>query len=354
MSENKKNDLIDFVIMWVDGNDPDWIREKSNYKVSDNADGTIYRYRDWGLLKYWFRGVEKFAPWVNKVYFVTWGHIPAWLNTNNEKLVIVNHKDYIPEKYLPTFSANTIENNLHRIKGLSDRFVLFNDDMYLISNVSENDFFWGNIPMDTIGLNVHCPQKSLISQYFCINDTSIINEHFDFKKSLRNNILKWLSLKNGKALLRTLVLMNCPRYPGFWQHHLPSAYCKNTFETVWALEPEILQNTCEHKFRETSDVNQWLFREWQIADGNIRIRNSKFGESFYIDRDGIDILRDKIISYIIKQKGKVIAINDGPMEQSVFDDFTEKLNKAFQKILPEKSMFEKEEENENQKIKRRM
>lgn len=63
---------IDFVVMWVDGNDPEWQKEKQKFSVDDNADGSIYRYRDFGLLKYWFRGVEKFAPWVNNVYFVSW------------------------------------------------------------------------------------------------------------------------------------------------------------------------------------------------------------------------------------------------------------------------------------------
>ncbi|MBQ6357217.1 MAG: capsule biosynthesis protein CapK, partial [Solobacterium sp.] len=38
------------------------------------------RFKDWGLFKYWFRGVEKFAPWVNKIYFITWGHVPTWLD----------------------------------------------------------------------------------------------------------------------------------------------------------------------------------------------------------------------------------------------------------------------------------
>ena len=33
-------------------------------------------YRDWGTFKYWFRGVEKFAPWINKVYLVTDDQIP--------------------------------------------------------------------------------------------------------------------------------------------------------------------------------------------------------------------------------------------------------------------------------------
>ena len=52
--ENKE-EQIDFVVMWVDGNDPDWRKEKAKYEVNNNADGSIYRYRDWDLLQYWFR-----------------------------------------------------------------------------------------------------------------------------------------------------------------------------------------------------------------------------------------------------------------------------------------------------------
>ena len=199
---------IDFVIMWVDGNDPLWQKEKAKYDTNSNADGTIYRYRDWDLLQYWFRGVEKYAPWVNKIHFVTWGHIPTWLNTQNPKLNIVNHKDFIPEEYLPTFSANSIELNLHRIDGLAENFVLFNDDVYLIDDVSEKDFFINNIPRDMAALNVHCPKKSLISQYFCINDVNIINEHFNFKESLKRYNRKWMDLRNGKALFSCIHYKN--------------------------------------------------------------------------------------------------------------------------------------------------
>lgn len=336
-----KNVKIDFVVMWVDGNDPKWIEEKNKYNPNVNADGTIYRYRDFGLLKYWFRGVENFAPWVNKIYFVTWGHVPEWLNKENPKLKIVNHKDFIPEKYLPTFSANTIENNIFRIKGLSEHFVLFNDDVYLINRSYPDDFFKNGIPMDTVALNVHCPKKSLISQYFAINDTCIINEHFDFKKSFKLNRRKWLSFKNGKMIMRTLVLKNCPRFPGFWQHHLASSICKSTMEKIWDEEFDIMDKTCMHKFRETTDVNQWLFKEWQIASGNFNVRNIKFGQSFFIDRDGIDKLHNKIIKYIVKQKGKTISINDGMMTENEFNTLVKDLTNAFEKILPEKSGFEK-------------
>ena len=76
---------IDFVIPWVDGNDPKWKTEKDKYSPSKADDSnSANRYRDWGLLPYWFRAAEKFTPWVNKIYFVTWGHIPAFLNAEHD------------------------------------------------------------------------------------------------------------------------------------------------------------------------------------------------------------------------------------------------------------------------------
>ena len=65
-------DKIDFVVTWVDGNDPEWLQERAQYMPMRLDTGNAKnRFRDWGLMKYWFRGVEKFAPWVNHVYFVT-------------------------------------------------------------------------------------------------------------------------------------------------------------------------------------------------------------------------------------------------------------------------------------------
>ena len=338
MKEDNKD--IDFVIMWVDGNDSEWQNEKKKYDVNTNADGSLYRYRDWDLLQFWFRGVQKFAPWVRKIHFVTWGHIPKWLDINNPKLNIVKHTDFIPKEYLPTFSSHTIENNLYRINDLSENFVYFNDDFYLIKNVKKSDFFKDSIPKDNAILNVHCPKKSLNSQYFCINDVNIINEYFDIHKSIKQNFFKWFNLKNGLLQFRTLVLYPSPRFPGFWQSHIAQSYNKSTFKEIWDKEFEILDNTCKHKFRETTDVNQWLFKEWQIASGNFYPRRIKFGKSFYIDRDGIETLRYKIINTIRKQKVNIVAINDGPMSQEEYKLLIAQLKQAFSSILPEKSSFE--------------
>ncbi len=332
---------IDFVITWVDGNDPEWQKEKKKYDGKSNVDGTIYRYRDWNLLKYWFRGVETFAPWVNHIYFITWGHLPDFLDPTHPKLKIINHEEFIPKEYLPTFNSNVIELNINRIKELSENFVLFNDDFFLINKTTEEDFFFHNIPVDSAALNVHCPKKSLIAQNICLNDAAIINEYFDFKESIRKNRRKWLSLKNGKELFRTLVLWNCPRFPGFYQHHLSISYNKKTFDHVWGLEKDSLMETCTHKFREASDISHWVFREWQLAEGNFINRSHKFGKSFFIDRDGITNTKEEILNYIIKQKGKMIAINDGEMTEEEFEALLKDIDRAFSTILPNRSSFEK-------------
>ena len=144
---------IDFVIPWVDGNDPEWRKRKNEYLGTAEDDDREERYRDWGLLPYWFRGVEKYAPWVRKIFFVCDQEPPKWLNTEHPKLKIVRHEDYLPEEYRPAFSSSPIELNLHRIDGLGERFVYFNDDTFLIREVKEDFFFKNGIPCDCALLN---------------------------------------------------------------------------------------------------------------------------------------------------------------------------------------------------------
>lgn len=126
---------IDFVLPWVDGANPAWKALYDLYSSQEEKDFNKYgeRFRDYNLLRFWFRGVEKNAPWVRKIHFITCGHYPPWLDLNHPKIHFVKHSDYIPSRYLPTFSSHVIENNVHRIDGLADHFVLFNDDIYLVA-----------------------------------------------------------------------------------------------------------------------------------------------------------------------------------------------------------------------------
>ena len=94
--------MIDFVITWVDGSDPAWQKKRSQFRPGEAEDAGTIRYRDWGLLRYWFRAVENFAPWVRRVYLVTDNQCPPWLNRAHPTLVLADHRDFIPEKYLLT------------------------------------------------------------------------------------------------------------------------------------------------------------------------------------------------------------------------------------------------------------
>ena len=149
----KQNNPIDFVIAWVDGSDTEWQKEKARFETgSTSGDRREIRFRDWDNLRYWFRAVEMYAPWVNRIHFVTWGHFPKWLNTEHPKLHIVKHEDFIPSEFLPTFNSHTIEWNFHRILGLSERFVYFNDDMFLLNQIRPENFFIGEKPVDMLAL----------------------------------------------------------------------------------------------------------------------------------------------------------------------------------------------------------
>ncbi len=336
----KNGGEIDFVIIWVDGSDPEWLAEKAKYAPPADTDNRPERYRDWGLLPYWFRGVEKFAPWVRKIHFVTWGHIPKWLNTAHPKLNIVRHEDYIPEKYLPTFSSHTIELNLHRIEGLSENFVYFNDDMFLTAPVSQETFFKNGLPCDSGVLNVHCYSPDLPIQMIAINDTGVINRHFKIKETIKAAPMKWLDPLYGKMLIRTIPLMFCPRFPGFYQHHLPSSLKRSTLETVWSAEPDILDRTCTNKFRSMYDVNQWVFREWQLANNGFCPRSLKTGKCFFPDRDGMGEF-ERAAALIAKGKKKLVCINDCPLTEEEFMTCSQILRDGFERSLPEKSEFEK-------------
>ena len=91
-----------FLILWfinVSAIVESWLNKYLQIK----GDSRENRFRDCDNLQYVFRGIEKYVPWANKIYFITWGHVPGWLNTDNDKIVIVKHEDFIPKEYLPTF-----------------------------------------------------------------------------------------------------------------------------------------------------------------------------------------------------------------------------------------------------------
>lgn len=332
----KKKDLIDFVVLWVDGSDINWLKEKQIYDKSiEDAASCASRFRDWDNMQYWFRGIEKYTPWVHRVFFVTWGHTPSWLKTDHPKLRIVNHREFIPEEYLPTFNSNTIELNLHRIPDLSEHFVLFNDDMFMIRKTAPEDFFRNGIPCDEFVMNAIVPHSNMpIIGHTSVNNVGIINKYFSKRQVTKQMFRKIYNTKYGIGMLRNALLSSWGEFTGFYNTHIPQAHLKSTFELLWEKEYEKLHATCLNRFREYNDLNHWLMRYWNMCSGNFVPRASSFGKLFNVSDDN-----RRITAYITGQKGKTLCINDVSTAFD-FEHAKQEINTAFAQILPEKSSFE--------------
>lgn len=100
------------------------------------------RFEDNEELRYSLRSLEKHAPWIRKIFLVTNGQIPYWLNLDHPRLTIITHQEIFTNmSHLPTFSSPAIESHIHRIPGLSEHFLYLNDDVMLGSEVWPEDFY---------------------------------------------------------------------------------------------------------------------------------------------------------------------------------------------------------------------
>ena len=133
---------IDLVIPWV-CEDENLQKERAKYSSDDTDKQALFkvRFKDNGELRYLLRSVETNAGFINKIFLVTNGQIPQWLNLNHPKINLVNHKDIFPSDALPTFNTLAIEACIPNIPNLSDRFLYTNDDMFFANKVTENFFF---------------------------------------------------------------------------------------------------------------------------------------------------------------------------------------------------------------------
>lgn len=327
---------IDFVVTWVNMDDPEWQNEFSKY--SGNKDNTKNgvskaRFRDYGFLKYWFRGVEKFAPWVRKIHFVTSGQKPDWLDENNPKIHLVSHKDFIPAEFLPTYNSVVIERYMYRIPGLAEHFVYFNDDFFIINNINPERFFRNGLPCD-IAVFTYNPSWS--QWYVRIkNNIRLINRHFDKKEVMKRWHDKWFYKSYGSRARWNYLLRFYNKFITLRVPHNAQPYLKSTFEEVWAEEGEELTRTSVNRFRALDDYTPELFRIWQICKGNFEPYNTYSDTKMF----PLMVKSKKAVKAIYEQAYSLICLNDNVHIRN-YDIVMQNLHDAFQSILPEKSSFE--------------
>lgn len=334
MSRVTENEGIDIVVPWVDGSDPAWLAERD--KIAGPQEQKAYLYRDWGLMRYWFRGVERNAPWVRKIHFITWGHLPPWLDTEHPKLHIVRHEDYMPERFRPTFSSNPLELNIHRIDGLAEHFIHTNDDVYFLAPLTPEEYFRNGLPCDCLSVEPMTEKCTGAFGHSLWNVMCVINRHFVPAVCAARNPEGWYSAQYTETV-RQNNLEGCrwENFSGFGFNHSANAYLKSTIEEVWQEERYLLEASCLNRFRSLTDVMIWLMRYWQLAKG-------RFTPFMQQGRRALEcgapqsMLRDVILS----PETRVLCVNEGG------DDFDFPVRAAyiralFERRLPEMCSFEK-------------
>ena len=136
---------IDAVITWVDGSDQEYKKKIEKHLTTS----TNYKkqYLQANEIEYCVKSILKFAPFIRKIFIVTDNQKPSFSSLENliasNKVKVVDHKEIFKgyEKYLPTFNIRSIDAVLHRIEDLSEMFVYFNDDVFLVDKICEEDWF---------------------------------------------------------------------------------------------------------------------------------------------------------------------------------------------------------------------
>lgn len=137
---------IDVVYTWVDDRDPAWRELRGRYRPDEvlPSGASDERFEDRDELRFSLRSLHLYAPFVRNVFLVTAGQRPDWLDRSDPRLTVVDHEDIFPDPgVLPVFNSHAIEACLHRIPGLGDRYVYFNDDVLLGREISPSDLYSG-------------------------------------------------------------------------------------------------------------------------------------------------------------------------------------------------------------------
>lgn len=211
---------IDVVYTWVDSQDPVW-QENFSKRVGEPTQTTAasaLRYLSRDELRYSLRSIKKYAPWVRNIYIVTDDQTPSWFKGSDD-VKIISHKEIFPDpSVLPVFNSHAIESCLHRIPGLSEHFIYFNDDVFLGKPVKPTEFFnrQGDARLffsPRLSFNDHFVAKGTLPTDAAFRNTiSIIEKRFNFTPIAKvmhtphpmlKSVLEMIEEENAEEIART-------------------------------------------------------------------------------------------------------------------------------------------------------
>jgi len=151
------DDAIDAVITWVDGTSPVHRAARARFitqigvVLNENASNP-HRWESSDEIFYCLRSIQYNAPWVRYIWILVEGDAPdlsGLPDALRAKIRIALHADIFDGygEVLPTFNSLAIESMMWRIDGLSERFLYFNDDVFLTAPLAPQDMFEGEKPV---------------------------------------------------------------------------------------------------------------------------------------------------------------------------------------------------------------
>ena len=291
---------MDIVITYVDGLDPVW---QKDYEKFSNVPIMQKRFRNWGLLPYLMRGIEENMSFIRKVHLVVshQSQVPEWVN--REEVNVVLHKDIIPAEYLPTFNSNTIETHLHRIEGLDEEYLYFNDDIFPVAKCSPEDFFRQG--KGVIGISRHLFATGMFKK-ICRNSDALARRALGIKKSC--------------FFLRP--------------QHICAPMLRSECERLYMTIREDILATLS-RTRTEKNVTQYMFTNYLYLQG--KIINERISRRHF----SVAVASPKSMCRAIEQPSrKLICINDVKISEERYATMHRMLHETFQKRFPRKSKYE--------------
>lgn len=308
---------IDLVYLWVNGNDPVWAAKRDRCigkPVDDSGTQCAGRFSDNGELRYSLRSVEKYAPWIHRIFIVTDSQIPAWLDTANPKIRLVDHRDILPDEARPCFNSSVLEHFFHRIPGLSEHFLYANDDMMLNRPVTPSSFFAPDgLPIVRLKLRL-CRKLSVF-----------------IKTRLRGKQLSNYQQKIHHAAL--LAEARYGRYYGSNTHHNIDSYLLSDYQSTREEFAPAIDPTLSHHARSADDIQRSLYTFVMRATGRCHVRFVSKNTSFRLL-----IERPQLYERFFRYNPTFFCVEDS---EYAHDDDRRRAAAFLQRLFPTPSSFER-------------
>jgi hypothetical protein len=305
----KENETIDIVVPYVDSSDPIWQELYKQYapkEVREDSNGK-QRFRKNDLFKYWFRGVEEYAPWINNVFLLVQSisQVPPWL-LRTDKIKIITHDRFIPKEYLPVFNSQAIEMFLCKIPGLSEKFIYSNDDIYFIGPVLPEDYFIDNGVKTNFKVSTGLVEPLLLWKQAIINSGLLVNKE------------------------ETESLLSQDKY--ITPMHVNRPYLKSKVEEVYNLyQEDILESIT--KFREKQNFTVYIYDFYMKKIGLITSKSYK--HYHFSNKTSVNFIANHMAN---PQINKIMCLNDTLEEiDKVWEN---QMKQKFLDKYPKKSQFE--------------